>query len=299
MLALNAIDTTEITSLATFRGAIAADILDRNKVSFNVDKQPIYLSSGQVFPGKFATVRTDVNRALGIVGNRYHVLQNATSLNLFDVAARAGIVEYGAAGTFDGGAIVWIQAKIPGDMIVGPDRIEKRLTLATSHDGSSTTRLLVAGTRIVCRNTYEAARREAGGWTLRHTRSAGERIKLATNAIERAVASFAEMEQASNHLWHKRMSYSETKAAIDAIFPATGEDVSTRLDNVRGKVVDLVETGRGNYAVRGTAWGVFNAVTEYVDHHRATRGEESNRLQSAWLGSGAAIKRKAFDVLAA
>lgn len=299
MLALNPIDTTEITSLATFRGAVAAEILDRNKVSFNVDKQPVYLASGRVYPGKFATVRTDCNRPLGIVGSRYHVLQNATSLNLFDVAAQAGLVEYGAAGTFDGGAIVWIQAKIPGDMIIGPDRVEKRLTLATSHDGSSTTRLLVAGTRIVCRNTYEMARREAGGWTLRHTRSQGERIALAAAAIERAVASFGEMESESNRLFRKRMSYSETKGAIEAIFPSAGDDVSSRLDNVRGKVIDLVERGAGNYAVKGTAWGVFNGVTEYVDHHRATRGEESNRLQSAWLGSGAAIKRRAFEVLAA
>jgi hypothetical protein len=137
--------------------------------------------------------------------------------------------------------------------------------------------------------------------SIRHTLSAGEKMKAALTAIEGAGRYYAEFAQVADGLWRKQMSYSATRAAIEAVFPVTKEDgeASTRLDNVRGKVIDLVESGKGQYAIRGTAWGVYNAVAEYTDHHRATRGAEVNRLESAWFGSGAAIKRRAFDVLTA
>ena len=43
----------------------------------------------------------------------------------------------------------------------------------------------------------------------------------------------------------------------------------------------------------GTAWGLLNGVTEYIDQHRRARSAD-HRLDSAWFGPGAAIKEKAF-----
>ncbi|MNH46003.1 hypothetical protein D3C79_1086230 [compost metagenome] len=54
--------------------------------------------------------------------------------------------------------------------------------------------------------------------------------------------------------------------------------------------------GRGSHldSARGTAWGLLNAVTEYVDHERRARSTEY-RLDSAWFGQGAQIKQRALD----
>ena len=45
---------------------------------------------------------------------------------------------------------------------------------------------------------------------------------------------------------------------------------------------------------RGTAWGLLNAVTEYVDHQRRARNQDY-RLDSAWFGQGAQLKQKALN----
>lgn len=45
---------------------------------------------------------------------------------------------------------------------------------------------------------------------------------------------------------------------------------------------------------RNTAWGLVNAMTEYVDHHRRARNQDY-RLDSAWFGQGALLKRRALD----
>ena len=46
-------------------------------------------------------------------------------------------------------------------------------------------------------------------------------------------------------------------------------------------------------SANGTAWGLLNAVTQYVDHERRARSTD-HRLDSAWFGQGAAIKGKAL-----
>jgi len=54
--------------------------------------------------------------------------------------------------------------------------------------------------------------------------------------------------------------------------------------------------GRGSElaAAKGTAWGMLNAVTEFVDHERRARSTD-NRMDSAWFGQGAILKQKALD----
>ena len=63
------------------------------------------------------------------------------------------------------------------------------------------------------------------------------------------------------------------------------------------KALSLYE-GRGKgstlASAQGTAYGLLNAVTEFVDHERRARSTD-HRLDSAWFGQGAALKQKALD----
>ena len=63
------------------------------------------------------------------------------------------------------------------------------------------------------------------------------------------------------------------------------------------KVQELYEgRGRGSQldSARGTAWGLLNSVTEFVDHERRARNNEY-RMDSAWFGQGAQIKQRALE----
>jgi hypothetical protein len=49
--------------------------------------------------------------------------------------------------------------------------------------------------------------------------------------------------------------------------------------------------------VAGTRWAALNAVTELVDHER---GRTANtRMESAWFGTGSALKNRALELLSA
>jgi phage/plasmid-like protein (TIGR03299 family) len=58
-------------------------------------------------------------------------------------------------------------------------------------------------------------------------------------------------------------------------------------DGAAGKGAELASS-------QGTAWGLLNAVTQYVDHERRARTQDS-RINSAWFGQGAALKQRALD----
>jgi hypothetical protein len=71
------------------------------------------------------------------------------------------------------------------------------------------------------------------------------------------------------------------------------------LSNERAlKKVQALYDGQGRgaelAAAKGTAWGLLNAVTEFVDHERRARSQEY-RLDSAWFGQGASLKQRALD----
>lgn len=73
---------------------------------------------------------------------------------------------------------------------------------------------------------------------------------------------------------------------------------ATKLSNERAlRKVQFLYNGQGHGAeldsAKGTAWGLLNAVTEYVDHEKRARTVE-HRMDSAWFGQGAQLKQKAL-----
>lgn len=53
--------------------------------------------------------------------------------------------------------------------------------------------------------------------------------------------------------------------------------------------------GSQHVASRGTAWGLLNAVTQFVDHEAGRNAD--NRIASAWFGRGDELKQSAFQAL--
>jgi len=99
-------------------------------------------------------------------------------------------------------------------------------------------------------------------------------------------------------LSERTVKHSEAKAFIRNLFTAPRQDVNTKpKEAAMAKVLDLYN-GRGRGAElgssSGTALGLLNAVTEFVDHERRARNSDY-RLDSAWFGQGAALKQKALD----
>jgi hypothetical protein len=61
--------------------------------------------------------------------------------------------------------------------------------------------------------------------------------------------------------------------------------------------VDLSETGRGYQTMRGTWWGAYNAVTEYLGYEAGNKKTtQEGRLGSLWFGRGQRINDRALEL---
>lgn len=290
---------TKVEGLLTSAEAIVAAGLD-----YTVEKIPVqYIFNGEVKTNDshFNTVRTDTGDALGVVGKRYEVLQNKGAFSLFDAIASTKDAIYETAGALGKGEKVWLLAKLPGYIrTVGDDVTEKYLLLSNSHDGSGSVQVMFSPIRVVCQNTLNVAiKQKLRSINLRHTANIGEKVKLAQEALGIMSQQFSIFEEASQKLASVQVTHKTLKEYVvsTGLVPTVldEKDQSSRARNIMEQVSNLFERGKGAEldGARGTLWGAFNAVAEYVDHYRGPSLE--NRAQSLLYGSGANLKQEAFE----
>jgi hypothetical protein len=98
---------------------------------------------------------------------------------------------------------------------------------------------------------------------------------------------------------NRPMSQQEMTGFVERLYPANGEELSTRTENVRSAIVTGFSRGTGN---RGqTRWDAFNAVTEYLDWQSTFKEtafpREENRLDSLLNGNAAKVRNRALELL--
>jgi phage/plasmid-like protein (TIGR03299 family) len=287
---------TRLESLATSKEAI-----DAAKLGWGVRLEPLFAQHGEMqlkVPNRFATVRDDRHEVLGVVGKSYTPVQNADAFSFFDGVVGEGKAIYEVAGSLGRGEQVWILAKLPGELRIAKDDIvEKNLLLVNSHDGMSTLKMFFTPIRVVCQNTLSASlsQRKAGeGLALKHYAGIAEKISAAQDILGIATRKYDELGEMYKHLASVKVDTPWIEEYVKLCFPAVKEDqVSTHMKNVRQSVVELVDSASNTLVgSAGTAWGAYNAVTEYIDHRKTAK--TGAKLRSIWIGTGAVVKDAAL-----
>lgn len=294
------------------KAATSAEAIKLAGLDYKVEKKPIFIMSKDgrsniEVPDKFATVRMDTYTPLGTVGNRYTVLQNVEAFNLTDALAGVKEAFYHTAGALGHGEIVWILAKLKGVIeVVKGDITEKYLLLMNRHDGMGTVIIKWTGIRVVCQNTLDMALSNTDGeisTSLRHTISMGSKIEEVRKALGIISAKEKIFAEASKRLAAVQLTSEAWENYLKALKLAPEGDekdgrTKTVLTRTMEQVSELFEKGHGNDlpGVKGTLWGGFNAVVEYIDFYRRSTGSDENRAKSILLGSGSILKQKAWDM---
>lgn len=278
--------------------ATAAEAIEAAGLGFTVKKIPLRtVSMSLPVPGHFATMRIDTFDILGVVGSRYVPIQNTDAFSTFDTLVGEGEAIYHTAGALGKGERIWILAKLPDYIRVnGNDLVEKYLLLTNTHDGSEVVRVKLTPIRVVCKNTLTIALWGAEEEVrIRHTQQAELRLKEAHRILGLTNKLYADLVQIFNRMSAKHLTGEMFRDYVKEIFPdLPGLEPSSYRSKVREKLAEIAETGKGADLARGTLWGAYNAVTEYIDHYRIPNADQSARLKSIWFGSGSLIKKQAF-----
>jgi len=279
----------------------AAVALDQAGLNFTVEKTPIACADSRaIIPGQFAVRRTDTSDVLGVVGNYYQPLQNSDAFSFFDSVFGKDKARFECAGVLGKGENVWMLAKLPGEFrIHGEDVIGKYLLLTNNHSGKETVRARFTPIRVVCQNTLNAAMAQKGNQiNVYHMGDPRAKLALAGKLLKDAGVYFDEAQDTFRRMAEVKLTDDQrygyfTQTITNDTVPYVELSKPTR--ETVDKVQDLAQSGAGAGLpkVRGTLWGAYNAVTEWVDHVQTDKVDSGLAYMAA--GRGARIKARAFE----
>lgn len=161
----------------------SADALKMAGLDWEVRQESIYTDAGDKIAGYKANVRSTDKKVLGVVTDRYKVIQNAEAFEFTDTLLGNG-VRYETAGSLAEGKKVWLLARLPREYIIGGERISPYLVFSNTHDGSGAVRVAVTPIRVVCNNTLNLALDTAKrSWSMVHTGDIKGKIQEAKDTL--------------------------------------------------------------------------------------------------------------------
>lgn len=277
----NVLPSTTDMQRVTGKASTFADMLPAADLDWNPVFATLY-ANGREVPEEVAraVVRSDTQATVGVVGSRYTIVPHRDLAALGDavLSASGGSLRVANAGHRQNGARVFMQLESADIMPHAGAR--SLLTLATSHDGTSTARAGFSSVVIVCRNTYAKAFKDCGdGLVIRHTASALDRLKLARALCEEAAKAGALFDARALAMMNRPFSDDHMRALASHLIPGD----STRAENQRRDLIRAWYRAPG--AQPGTVWGAAQAVTYYTSH---TVGSPESRADAALFGTGKA-----------
>jgi phage/plasmid-like protein (TIGR03299 family) len=246
------------------------------------------------FPEQKVLYRSDTKAPLAIVSKRYQVVQPAEILEFYRDLTDVGGFELETAGVLKEGRKFWALARTGQSVsLKGSDQVNAYLLLATACDGTLATTAQFTSVRVVCNNTLAIAlAKGAGAVKVPH------RIQFDAQAVKRqlgiAIASWDDFMMQMKALSECRVNPRTTEAFLQRVltYPVATltDDGATVVNDRAVKSVQELFAGRGKgsnlTSAAGTAWGLVNSITEFVDHHRRARSDD-HRRDAAWFAQGA------------
>jgi len=264
---------------------------------------PSHLSSDKEYQYVVRTNPTDKTQTdiLGVVGERYHVLQNEDLFSFGDNILDGG-GRWETAGSLKGGRQVFGSLALERETVLDPngvaDVVKTYLLINTSHDGSIAIQASITPVRVVCANTLNVAlnrtKKKDGvkqSFKIRHTQTANGKVAIARQTLGLANAYMDEFDKMAHAMIAKEISAKDFNDIILAAYPKPDKDTKGAVKKWENKVdmINDIYTGEFNGMISGNAWGAFNALTERLDWYRSARGGNNESILASASGFDPAI----------
>ena len=289
---------TRVEEAPGSKGALEIAGLD-----WKVTQKEIYTQDGQQIPGFKANVREMDQRILGVVTNRYRIVQNEEAFAFTDQLLGEGVT-YETAGSLQGGRRTWILARLPQRYIISGDEITPYLVFMNSHDGSGAIKAAMTPVRVVCQNTLNLALSTAKrSWSTNHTGDIQGKLRDAEETLFYADHYMKELGKTIDQMNQTKISDQKVKEYIDALFP----EAEGASEIQKRNILHLKEEVKFRYFeapdlkhIGKNAYRFVNAVSDFATHAKPLK-ERSNYRENLFARTvdGNAVIDKAFELVKA
>lgn len=275
----------------------------KTDLSWQVETKKIQVVNGDVVPDKIAIVRKDTNVTLGIVNSTYKSIQNTQVFSFLDSIVAQGDATFYATGYIGNGEKIWLLLKLNDVInISSDDVIQKFILFSNAHDGRGAIRAYFFPFREKAETLLNISfgRRVEQGFQMRHVGNVSQRINEAKKILLLADNFYESFEESIHMLYKSKFSASKVDLFLSSCFDNYSLQ-STRTKNTLEKIKKQYEKEVSLFpASKNSAWAWLNAVVNFIDYERLTKGKStlqrtSNRLESLFWGSALLLKQKAWN----
>lgn len=249
-------------------------------LNWQVTQEDVYTENGRKIFGYKVNTRSTDETALGIVSDRYKVVQNEDAFRFTDDLLGEGVV-YETAGALQGGRKVWMLARMPEKYIIAGDEITPYMVVMNSHDGSSGIKVAMTPIRVVCQNTLNLSLNTAKRiWTTKHTENVMSRVYEAKETLSLAGQYMGELGRGIDELSQIKLSDRKAVEFMQEFFPITTDMTDAQrknnmrlLEDLKSRywdAPDLAHVGKNGYRF-------INAVSDFATHAAPIRRTENYR----------------------
>lgn len=216
----------------------SADALRLAGLDWTVEARDMWLNGGyEPIPGYKANVRSSDNKVLGVVSDKYRIVQNADAFAFTD-ALIGGDVHYETAGSLLDGKKIWLLAKLPDSEICG-DKTEPYVCFSNTHDGSGAVRVCMTPVRVVCNNTLNLALNTAQrAWSVRHVGDISTKLVEAQQCLEMAGKYMDALAERADQMANTTVSDERLRKILDELFPEADD-----MSNIQKRHVQEMKDG--------------------------------------------------------
>ena len=214
------------------------DALEQSGLNWTVEQRPI-MTDYNIIPGYRANVRQSDGKVLGVVTDRYKVVQNHEAFAFTDALLGEG-VKYETAGSLQDGRKIWILAKLPDKYIIEGEQIDPYLVFSSSHDGSGAIKVCMTPIRVVCQNTLNLALSSARRmWSTIHVGDLAAKMDEAHNTLLLAEKYMGRLGTEVSRLSKIELSDRKVMECIDLLLPMDDQPTEIHKKNIARVREDL------------------------------------------------------------
>lgn len=252
----------------------SAEALRLAGLDWNVVQEPIYTDFNEPIEGYKANVRDSDRKVLGVVSDRYRVVQNTDAFSFTDELLGKG-VRYETAGSLQEGKKVWLLARLPREYIIAGERISPYLVFSNTHDGSGSVKVAITPVRVVCNNTLNLALNTAKrSFSMIHTGNIQDKIQEAKDTLFMAEEYMDCLGIEFEQLRRQKMTDEQVKEYIELLLPMEKEPTPIQQKNIIRLRKDMEKRyydAPDLQKVGNNAYRFINAVSDFATHSNPLR----------------------------
>ena len=268
----------------------SAEALKVAGLDWKVEARPVFTDNGIKIPGYVANTRDSDNSVLGIVSDKYRIVQNVDAFAFTD-SLIGDDCRYETAGSLRNGKSTFMLARLPQKKILGDD-FDNYICFTNTHDGTGAVKVCSTNVRVVCNNTLNLALNTAKrSWTCKHMGRIEDKLQEAQRALQLAEEYTEQLSIYAERAANITIDEAKTYEVLKQLFPIS-DDASDRMKKNNQDAINdfrncLVAVDLSPFY--GTLWGLVNAASDFAYHRTPTRMTstyQEGKMNQAIYGCG-------------